>query len=281
MRRYEPIAGLTVGASGSDSTIPVPVNRRLLALRLYAQGTNAVPATVYGAAVLADIQVYVGTKLVRNLLAQEALDIANANGLNIVPSATVGLPIFFIEPWRASVMDEQVTAWDVFGAPAVTVKARTKAGLTAVTLSAVLDYDDGFTTNAGGQRVLNIIKHEPINLGMLGTISDQISPVIPVDMPIQRMYLYPDPGVTIQAVKVTVNGNQVVQDMTQAQNIEFLADYKMVAGSGNGVMYPVVFDANQQIFDGLPVSSSIKLHIQQSAAGTIKIVLERRANDYV
>lgn len=281
MRRYEPIAGITVGASGSDSTIPIPVNRRLLAIRLYAQGTNSVPATVYGANVLADIQIYVGTRLIRNLLAQEALDIANFNGLNIVPSATVGVPVFFVEPWRASVMDEQVSAWDVFGAPAVTIKARTKAGLTAVTLSAVIDYDDGFTTNAQGQRVLNIIKQEPVNLGSLGTTADILSPVIPVDMPIQRIYVYPDPGVTVQSVKVTVNQNQVVQDMTQAQNIEFLSDYRLVAGSGNGVMYPVVFDANQQMFDGLPASSSIRLQIKQSAPGTVKLVLERRASDYV
>jgi hypothetical protein len=281
MRRYEPIAGITVGQSGSDSTIPVPVNRRLLAIRLYAQGIAAGPVTVYGAAVLADLQIYVGTKLVRNLLAQEALDIANLNGLNIVPSATVGVPIFFVEPWRASVMDEQVSAWDVFGAAAVTIKARTKAALTGVTLSAVVDFDDGFTTNAQGQRVLNIIKQEPINLGSLGAIADIISPTIPVDMPIQRVLLYPDPGVTIQAVKVTVNNNTVVQDMTQAQNIEFLADYKMLAGAGNGVMYPVVFDANQQMFDGLPVEQGIKFHIQQSGPGTIKMVVERRANDYV
>lgn len=280
MRRYEPIAGITVGASGSDSTIPIPVNRRLLALRLYASATNSVPATVYGADVIDGIQIYVGTRLVRDLTAQEALDIAKLNGLSITPSATVGLPIFFVEPWRASVMDEQVSAWDVFGAPAVTVKCRTKASLTSPAIVAVLDYDDGFTTNAKGERVLNIIKQEPINLGSLGTSADIISPTIPTDLPIQRILVYPASGVTVSAVKVTVNDNQVVQEMTQAQNINFLADYGLVAEAGNGKVYPVVFDANQQMFDGLPASRSIKLGITQSGAGTIKLVIERRAPDY-
>lgn len=281
MRRYEPIAGITVGASGSDSTIPVPVNRRLLAIRLFAEATAAGPTQVFGANVIDGIQIYVGTRLVRDLTAQEALDIAALNGLAITPSATVGLPIFFVEPWRASVMDEQVSAWDVFGAPAVTIKCRTKASLTSPMLTAVLDYDDGFTTNDQGARVLNIIKQEPIYLGSLGTQADILSPTIPVDLPIQRILIYPAAGVTVSAVKVTINDNQVVQELTQAQNINFLADYGLVATSGNGKVFPVVFDANQQMFDGLPASRSIKLSITQSGAGTVKLVMERRAPAYV
>lgn len=85
MRRYEPIAGITVGASGSDSTIPVPVNRRLLAIRLFAEATAAGPTQVFGASVIDGIQIYVGTRLVRDLTAQEALDIAALNGLAITP----------------------------------------------------------------------------------------------------------------------------------------------------------------------------------------------------
>lgn len=279
MRRYEPIAGITVGAAGSDSTIPIPVNRRLLLIRLYAEGTVAA-AQAFGAAILDGIQIYVGTRLVRDVTAQECLDIAKLNGLTIVPSATVGLPIYFVEPWRASVMDEQISGWDVFGQAAVTIKARTKAALTVPLLKAVLDYDDGFTTNAAGERVLNITKLEPINLGSLGTTADILSPVIPVDLPIQRISVYPAAGVTIAAVKVTLNDNQVVQELTQAENINFLADYGLVAEAGDGKVYPVVFDANQQMFDGLPVSRSIKLTIAQSGAGTVKLVLERRAPDY-
>jgi len=281
MRRYEPIAGITVGASGSDSTIPIPVNRRLLLLLLYASATNSVPATVYGADVIDGIQIYVGTRLIRDYTAQECLDIAKLNGLGtITPSATVGLPIFFAEPWRASVMDEQVSSWDVFGQPAVTIKARTKASLTSPAISAVLDYDDGFTTNAQGQRVLNIIRHEPVNLGSLGTSADILSPVIPVDKPIQRILIYPASGVTVTAAKVTINDSQVVYEMTQAQNINFLGDYGMVAESGNGKMFPVVFDMSQQMFDGLQPVRSIKLGLTQSGAGTVKLVLERRDAGY-
>ena len=280
MRRYEPIAGITVGASDSDSTIPIPNNRRLLMLRLFATGVAAGPVTVYGANVISDILVYVGTRLVLQTTMQELLDVAALSGFAITPSATVGVPMFFADPKRASVMDEQVTAWDLFGSENVTIKARTVTALTGVTLKAVLDYDDGFTTNAQGNRILNVIRIDPVNLGALGTVADILSPVIPVDLPIQRIFAYPAAGVTITSVRVTINGSQIVQDLTQAENINFLSDYGLVAAAGNGKVFPIVFDASGQLFDGLQPVQSLKLTINQSGAGAVKLVLHRRAAGY-
>ena len=280
MRRYEPIAGITVGASGTDSTIPIPANRRLLLARLYAAGVAAGPVNVFGADVLSDIQVFVGTNLLWIITAQELLDQANFSGENLVPSASVGIPLYFADPHRASVMDEQVTAWDLFGSAPLTIKARTKDALTGVTLSVVLVYDDQFTTNSAGARILNIVKNEPVNLGSLGTVADILSPVVPVDLPIQRIFIYPEAGNSILAVRVTINNSQIIHDMTAEQNAETLKDYGLVSTPGNGNPYPVVFDTNGQLFDGLAPQQSIKLHIQQSAAGQVKLVLQRRTGQY-
>lgn len=280
MRNYEPIAGITVGAAGTDSTIPVPNTRRLLLARIYATGTVAGPATAYGADILDGIQFYVGTSLVRDVTAAELLYLSKLSGREVTPSATVAVPVYFAEPHRASVMDEQVTAWDVFGQPNVTWKARTKSGVTSPSIKVVLDYDDGFTTNNKGERVLNIIRYEPVYMGNLGTNFDILQSSIPVDLPIQRIHIFPDAGVTIQSVKVTINDSDIRHDLTQAENIEFLADYGLVAEAGNGKAYPVVFDANGQLFDGLPPVRSIKLSCVQSGAGTIKLLLERRAAKY-
>lgn len=281
MRKYEPVAGITIGAAGSDSTIPVPTNRRLIMARIYATATNSTPATVYGADVVDGVQFYVGTRLVRDVTAAELLFISKLNGRNVTPSATVGIPVYFAEPKRASVMDEQVTAWDLFGAPNVTVKARTKSGLTGVDVRVVLDYDDKYTVNNAGQRVLNVIKYEPVSLGSLGTSADILQPQIPVDLPIQRIHIFPASGVTIQAAKVTINDSEVVFDMKQAENIEFLADYGLVNAAGNGEPFSICFDANGQLFDGLDPVRSIKLSLTQSGSGVVKLLLERRAPAYI
>jgi hypothetical protein len=281
MRNYEPIAGITVGAAGSDSTIPVPTQRRLLLGRLYATGTAAGPTTVYGADVVDGLQFYVGTKLIRDVTAAELLFLSKLNGREVTPSADVGLPVMFAEPKRASVMDEQVTAWDLFGAPNMTIKARTKAGIANPSIKFVLDYDDGFTTNGRGQRVLNVIKYEPVSLGALGTSADIIQPNIPVDLPIQRIHIFPEAGNTIESVLVKINDSDEVFNLTQAENIEFLADYGLVNEAGNGKPFSVCFDANGQLFDGLPPVRSIKFSLKQSGAGVVKLLLERRAPAYV
>lgn len=285
MRQYENIAGITVGAAGTDSTLPVPTERRLHIARIYATGTVAGPATVYGADVIDDLQIYVGSNLVRNVKASELLDIAKGNGKAVTPSATVGLPIYFSEPWRATVDDEQMSAWDLFGVASVTIKARTKAGITNPIITAKIDYDDGYSIaqsgpNAG-KRVLNIIKQEPVYLGNLGTQTDVLSPTIPVDLPIQRIWIYPDAGVTMQAVKLTVNNTKVVYDMTQAENANFMNDYGLVAELGNGKVFPVFLDMNQMVRDGLPPVNTLKLSLTQSGAGTVKLMLERRAPAYL
>ena len=186
MRRYEPIAGITVGLAGSDTTAPIPTNRRLILARVYATGTAAGPVTVYGADVVEDMQFYVGTTLVRLVTAQELLDLWKLNNGAVTPSATVGIPIQFAEPHRASVMDEQVTSWDLFGAPNMTIKARTKAGITNPDVKVILDYDDGFTTNAAGQLFDGLPPVRSIKLSFTQTVAGPVKLLLERRAPVYR-----------------------------------------------------------------------------------------------
>lgn len=277
MRIFEPVAGIEGVSSGGSATVKIPTNRRLHYLRYFAQGTNATPATVYGSDVIDEVSVYVGSRLVRIVTGAELAYIAALNGISLTQS-TEGLPQYFSEPWRASVMDEQLTAFDLFGISEMTLKVKIKTGLTGVSLNVVMVHDDGFATNAKGERVLNVIRQTPFFYNA-GTQYDITS--LDIDKPIQRIILFPESGNTISAVKVVVNDVQTVFEMTQAQNRAFLEDYGLVAESGAGKPFPIVFDMNQQIFDGLPVVKSLRVSVTQSGAGQIKAFLENRAGVYV
>lgn len=276
MRIFEPIAGIEGVASGASATVKIPVNRRLHLIRLFGQGTDSVPATVYAADVIDEIFVYVSGKLVRTITAAEALYLAALNGLTLTQPGD-GVPLYFSEPKRASVMDEQVSAFDLWSQSDMTLKVKIKSGLTGVTLSAVMVHDDGFTTNNKGERVLNVIRQTPFYFNA-GTQYDITA--LDVNLPIQRIHLFPASGNTISAVKVVANDTQTVFEMTQAQNKAFLEDYGMVSETGNGKAFPVVFDMNQQIFDGLPVVRSLRVSVTQSGAGQVKALLENRAPGY-
>ncbi len=277
MRIYEPIAGIEGVASGASATVKVPVNRRLHLIKFFAQATDAVPATVYGSDVMDEILFYVGGKLIRTATAAELLFFAAFRKYSLTV-ANDGVPVFFSDPRRASVMDEQVTAWDLWGQTDMTIKVKIKAGLTGVTLSAVMAHDDGYTTNDQKQRVLNVLRQTPFyfNAGSTYDIT-----ALDVDKPITRIFLFPEAGKSITGVKVVVNDTQTVHELTSAQNVSFLKDYDLVAETGAGKCYPVVFDANQQLFDALPVVRSLRVTVTSSAAGQIKAVLENRANAYV
>jgi len=280
MRLLEPIAGIEGVASGATATVKVPTNRRLHLLRLFAQATDAVPATVYGADVIDEVQIFVGTSLVRIITAAELLFRAGFEGYTITPQYD-GVPIYFSEPKRASVMDEQVTAFDLWNVPDMTLKVKIKSGLTAVTLKAVMVYDEGYTTDAKGNRVLNVIRQLP-NFYNAGTSYDITT--LDITFPIQRIFLFPASGVTITGVKVVVDDSKIVHELTQRENIAFLEDYGLIAEAGNGKCYPVCFDANGQLFDGLGADRpirSLRVTVAQSGAGQIKALLESRAPRYI
>lgn len=279
MRLYEPIAGIEGVASGASATVKIPANRRLHLFKLVASAMNVVPAAVYGTDVIDEVLVYVGGKLQRNITSAELVAIANLNG-RVTNGAAAGdaVSMFMSEPWRASVMDEQVTAFDLWGVGDVTLKVKIKAGLTVPTLKVVMAHDDGFTTNGKGERLLNIIRHTPFFFNA-GTQYDITA--LDLDKPIQRIYLFPASGTTINSVKATVNDSVVVHELTQQENQEFLADYKLVSELGNGKMYPLCFDLEQQVFNMLAAPRSLRISINQTAAGQVKALLENRAGAYV
>lgn len=277
MRRYEPIAGIEGVASGAQATVKVPVNRRIHMIRFYASGTDSVPATVYAADVIDTIYAYVDGKLMRTVTGAELAFFSAYNGYTLSQPGN-GLTMYFTDPKRASVMDEQVTAWDLWGIGDVTLKVAIKSGLTGVSLSAIMDYDDGYTTNAQGQRVLNILKWTPFYFN--ASTSYDIT-ALDIDKPIQRVFLFPESGKAISKVTVVVNDTDYVWEMTANENQAFHKDYGMVVTTGNGNCYPVAFDLNGQLFDGLPIVRSLRLKVDSSAAGQIKAVLVNRAPGYV
>jgi hypothetical protein len=276
MRINESVAGIEGVASGAEATVKLPNNRRYHLLKLYAQGTNSTPATVYAGDVIDTVKIYVGTRLIRQVTAAELLFFAAFNGYTLTqPGSSV--PIVFSDPRRASVMDEQMTAFELFGSPEMTLKVGLKSGLTGVSLRVIQCYDDGFTT-VNGQRVRNIIKQDP-QWYSAGSTYDIMG--TPLGFPINRIFLFPESGKAITSVKVVVNESQTVYEMTAAENQAFLADYGLISETGNGKCFPIVFDMNQQLLDGLPVVKSLRITVTQSAAGQIKALTEIRTPDYL
>ena len=275
-RFYEPVSGVEGVSAGNTATVKMPVNRRHLIVRLLATatGTAALPTTATSNAVdvIEKVYSYVGGKLIREELVEDLLAIPLLNGLPVDPSGAATL--YYAEPWRSSVMDEQVTAWDTYDVKDFTLKVKLRAGVVNPTLTVIDGYDTGYSMN-GGKRILQIIKRTPysFNAGTLYTIT-----ALPSDLPTTRIYLKGQAGVTIDAIRVTLNDTQVAQELTRQQNASFLSDYRLDATKFS---FPVLFEASQQLFDYLQPQKNIAVRVQSSAPQSIDVLLEQVAPNYI
>jgi hypothetical protein len=270
-RIYEPVHGIEGVAPSATATAHIPSNRRLHLLKLFASAAG--PAV--NAAVVDTVTAYVRGKTQRILTGQELLDLAALYGYTL--AAADGIPMFFSEPKRASVMDEQVSAWDLWG-ETMDLKIALKAPLTPV-LAIDMAHDDGFTTNQQQQRVRSIVRQLP-NFFTGGTSLDIQS--LDLAFPIHRLYIYPPAWTTISKVKAIVNHTTTLHELSPASNAAFLKDYGMVAPApAAGAMYPLIFDVEQQFFNALPPPTALRVTVESDLGGTFKVIQESHAPDYI
>jgi hypothetical protein len=216
------------------------------------------------------VRLIVGSRTMREVSATHLLAIAKLNGITLVDGE---LPIFFSEPWRASVMAEEATSWPMFGQTSFTMQLDLTAGV-GPGLEIRAEWDKLPNLDQNGKPFLEIIKQlSQTNLIPLGegTINN-----IDFDHFIHRILL--DCAVaTLSKVRVDRDG-ETVHELTNDENVRLLNAYKMDA---TAFAYPVVFDYTQQITDAMTVANALQLKVTASAADTLDILVERRVQGYV
>lgn len=271
MRINELIAGIEGVAAGALATIRLPVNRRFHWLKLFPTATSDAPGTTAitdVASIIDSIEVQVSGKMQRNVTAAFLKKWAAFNGIT-VPAGC--LPIYFSEPNRASVMDEQASAWDLSGESSFTLRVRFKSGIYNVALTGLMCWDAGHAYDQKGNIVKTILRQLPYNQNASSGTFDVVN--LPVDRPINRLYL---DGPTISKVEVIADSLKV-HDATTEQNTALQADYGLASAQ---FAYPVAFEVNQQLFDNLTVSRDLIVRIN-SNGGALNIVAETMANGFI
>jgi hypothetical protein len=192
-----------------------------------------------------------------------------------VPAGT--LPIYFSEPQRASVMDEQASAWDLTGETAFTVRITFLAGIYNVGLSGIMCWDSGHAMDSKGQIRKVVVRQLPYNSNASAGTYDIVN--LPVDRPINRIYLSAATGSTISISKVEVFADSLkIHEATATQLIPILRDYNMDATKFG---YPVLFDVNQQLFDNLTVARDLLVRVTNTNGGGLNAIVETMAPGFL
>lgn len=271
MRYRTYVNGVEGVVAGGTATVNVPINRRYHGIKAFVSATVGGSGSTDPTAILDGVRLIVNGNTIRDLTPAQYLAIAALNG------QTVGageLPFWFSEPWRASVLGEESTSWDMFGQTKFVLEFKFKSAAVSPTLVIEASYDFGRNIS-DGKPFLAIVKQ---------TSQTYVAPsgkfdvtTLPILYPIQRILLAASTG-TINDVEIIKDGNTKVQEGTAAENKRWLADYGM---DGTAFSYPVVFDYEQQISSPLQVDKDLNVRVNSSAANTLTAITEYRVPGYI
>lgn len=270
MRINDRITGINGVAAGGVATCELPTGRRFHGLTLYYK-TNAAQATIE-----ADIQfirLSVNGVMIRDIRPAELFAINAANGIAFVAGE---IPIFFSEPKRATVMEEQATSWDMFGQSTFTLDVGIASGATAPTLSGIATFDYSRNDGKDGRPGANIVKW--VRQTVVFAAAGDLDVKTLTKGVVQRVTLF-GPTSAPTAVRVEVN-SKVMLDMTRTQAANLLAKYAITAQAGT---FPAWYDYTQQIIDALPVGAldDYNVKITSGDAQNVVALSEVRVPGYV
>lgn len=252
MRFNDRVTGINGVAAGGVATVEMPVGRRYHGLTLYYK-TNAAQATIE--ADISYIRLLVNGVLIRDINVAELYKDNIANGRAFVLGE---IPIFFSEPWRASVFQEEATAWDVMDERTFTVQVAIAGGAAAPTLSAIAQFDYVRNDGKEGRPGLNIVHWNRQTVNVAAAAND--IKTLPKGV-IQRLTAH-GPTSAPTAAFITV-ANRTVMDLSRTEITNLLAKYGIAQ---QALTLAAWFDMSQQIIDALPVQSSEDYNVRLTSA---------------
>lgn len=213
--------------------------------------------------------------VMRDISAANTLKIARANGYNM---ANNEFPVFFTEPWRKIVDHDQATAWDLIGQSTYQILQGISPLITSPDLQGTYEFD--YLRNArmvtgfkDPQLFLRPIKQHTFTYNVPAGLFNVTS--LPVDFPIQRMWLDEGSKGSITHVELYQDGNKVLEG-TFDQVDEMLAQYGF-----NPAVYDFncVFDPDERLGKALKVNNLV-FRVYSASPGPLNITMEIQGDNY-
>ena len=275
MRNINYINGVSGVGAGNVALADIPVGVRYHALKMFLAATVGGNPSTDPTAILAtgqSVQLICDGITVRSLSPEQIIKIAALNGIT---AAAGELPMYFSEPWRASVTGEESTSWPMYYNRKLTLQVTFAAGAVNPSMAVMASYD--YAKNiADGKEFMAIVKQLQYQDSIPAGNFDFL--LVPKQFPIQRVHFAVSAG-TVVNIEVYRNSEKV-REGTTAQNSAFLKDYDIDASQFS---YPVVFDFEQQISSPLIVapSDTLNFRINSTNANTVTALAEIRAPGFV
>lgn len=276
MRLNAPVTDITAlppaGQTGTI-TVRVPGNIRLHELVFNVQQgqsgalTTPAPATrLQIETAIKEIRIQNGTRLLRVASAAQIFTMLAFNGYPVKDGI---LPILFSEPWRATVMAEEVTSWDLFGTRGLTIDidVAVPASGTFFSITAHRKYDGLPNVDDKGRFVGRYILWKRISENF--TQGANTRDTFPRELPWSRLHIFAATGGTKIARSIVRLDNNPVYDLfntaERPEYDEHLSPFKLAKQAGH---YAVVADYDQQVQSFFPVNPNVLQQVELTLTAT-------------
>ncbi len=275
MRINNRITGISGVTAGGLATIPLEVNRRYHTIKL--------KTFIDGAAADADdvidmVRIKVNGVSIWEITAKMNLDLNASNNLD---DATGELTLHFSDPSRADVVDEQMTAFDLFDERSfkieLVLKTPAASGVPRVEGIAWFDYERTYERDAAGAPILSrpvksIIRRGYITQAVPAGSYDLTT--LPIKDPILRLWLNGDQTIT----KVEVLSDSIsIFESEVFENTRMLANYGIDA---TVFKFPVLFDFTNRLMDFLRVTRALNVKLTSAVGQNLVVLHETLTPDF-
>lgn len=285
------ITGIQGVASPGVANVKLDVNKRYHKLNFqYTEGAGVAAAVTTG---ITAMTLKVNGVVIRDTTPQEEINIYNAtagaNGLRPYTLATGEYNIFFSEPSRWFLHNNDLNAWDLAGQNTFELNLTIASGRTTPNLigSYEFDYNRNMRTpkDSSGKPGTPVPFLQPIARHLftfqLASGTNWIN-TLPINYPILRMWLRGSTVNSITAFEVYADGAKWLEETGIAavniqQNIENLGHYGIIVGNASGSTgYDCAFisDIDSKPWKALKVGNSLQLKVVTSAVITLSVVME-------
>jgi hypothetical protein len=285
MRYIAPVTDVTAlppaGSSGTI-TVRVPGNMRLHELVFNVQqgqtGALTTPAAatqVQIEAAIKEVRINQGARLLRVFSAAQLFTILKFNGYTVNDGI---MPVLFSEPWRGTVMAEEITSWDLYNTRGLTIDVDVvvPAPGTFFAINISRKYDFLRNVDSQGNFIGRYILWKRISESFVS--GENTRDNLPKELPYSRLHIFAASSPSkVTRAQVRLENTPVYDIFDTAARPEYkehLAPYKFAAQAGH---HAIVTDYDQQIQSVLPVTPS-SLHqvvITTSAVDTPWLLFEQ------
>lgn len=289
-RLNAPVTDITAlppaGQSGTV-TLRLPGDMRLHELGINVQQGQAGTLTTPAAATRSQIETAItgirinhGTRLLRRATAAQVFTMLAFNGYQLTAGI---LPILFSEPWRGTVMAEEICSWDLWGTRGLTVEIDVvvPAAGTFFSITAHRKYDflrniDSVTKAFVGRYILWHLTSENFTQG------SNTRDIFPKNLPWHRMHIFAAAGATKIARSIvrlnSVPEYDLFNTAARPEYLNQLAPYKFAAQTGH---YAILGDYDQQINSYFDVNADTlqSIELETTAVDTPAIIFEQQTQN--